>query len=75
MLAPAFAEDTHSFAGLAERYFRLREHASTLRIEVLGGVTTFATMAYIIVVNPAVFGVLCVWASALMHVKGLCLLD
>jgi AGZA family xanthine/uracil permease-like MFS transporter len=37
-----------------ERYFRLREHGTTLRTEVLGGITTFATMAYIIVVNPAI---------------------
>ena len=35
-------------------FFRLREHGTTIRIEVLGGVTTFATMAYIIVVNPAI---------------------
>jgi AGZA family xanthine/uracil permease-like MFS transporter len=34
--------------------FRLNERRTTLRTEVLGGVTTFATMAYIIVVNPAV---------------------
>jgi AGZA family xanthine/uracil permease-like MFS transporter len=37
-----------------ERYFRLRDHGTTIRIEVLGGITTFATMAYIIVVNPAI---------------------
>jgi len=36
------------------RYFRLPEHGTTVRTEVLGGVTTFATMAYIIVVNPAI---------------------
>jgi AGZA family xanthine/uracil permease-like MFS transporter len=34
--------------------FRLNERRTTLRREVLGGVTTFATMAYIIVVNPAI---------------------
>ncbi len=39
---------------LLERYFRLREHGTGVRAEVLGGLTTFATMAYIIVVNPAV---------------------
>jgi AGZA family xanthine/uracil permease-like MFS transporter len=37
-----------------ERFFRLKEHNTTLRTEVLGGVTTFAAMAYIIVVNPAI---------------------
>ena len=34
--------------------FRLVERRTTLRTEILGGVTTFATMAYIIVVNPAI---------------------
>jgi len=33
--------------------FRLHEHATSVRTEVLGGVTTFSTMAYIIFVNPA----------------------
>ena len=35
-------------------FFKLREHGGTVRGEVLGGVTTFITMAYIIVVNPAI---------------------
>jgi AGZA family xanthine/uracil permease-like MFS transporter len=39
---------------VVERFFRLSEHGTTIRIEVLGGTTTFATMAYIIVVNPAI---------------------
>ena len=36
------------------RYFRITERGSSWTREVLGGVTTFATMAYIIVVNPAI---------------------
>ncbi len=40
--------------GALERFFRFREHGTTFRTEVLGGMTTFATMAYIIVVNPAI---------------------
>jgi len=39
---------------LLERIFRLREHGTSVRIELLGGATTFATMAYIAVVNPAI---------------------
>ncbi|MCK4594212.1 NCS2 family permease, partial [bacterium] len=35
-----------------ERFFRLAEHGTTTRRELLAGVTTFLTMAYIIVVNP-----------------------
>jgi len=37
---------------LIERYFRLTENQTTVRREFLGGLTTFVTMAYIIVVNP-----------------------
>src|SRR5262245_34181664 len=39
---------------LLERLFRLKQHGTTPRVELLGGVTTFAAMAYIIVVNPAI---------------------
>ena len=38
---------------LAERLFRLKDNATSIRIEMLGGATTFTTMAYIIFVNPA----------------------
>ena len=34
--------------------FPIRERGSTVRAEVVGGVTTFVSMAYIIVVNPAI---------------------
>ena len=39
-----------------ERYFKLKEHGSDVRTEVVAGVTTFLTMAYIIFVNPAILG-------------------
>src|SRR5512134_1257524 len=39
---------------MLERFFRLEAHHTTARRELLGGATTFATMAYIIVVNPAI---------------------
>jgi len=39
---------------MLERLFKLREHGSSVRAEVVGGITTFATMAYIVVVNPAI---------------------
>ncbi|MEM1110456.1 MAG: NCS2 family permease [Pseudomonadota bacterium] len=35
-----------------ERLFHLEEHGTRVRTEVLAGVTTFITMAYIIFVNP-----------------------
>lgn len=37
-----------------ERLFQLQRHNARVGTEVLGGVTTFITMAYIIVVNPAI---------------------
>jgi AGZA family xanthine/uracil permease-like MFS transporter len=37
-----------------ERYFAIRERGTTVRTEVLGGVVTFLTMAYIVFVNPAI---------------------
>lgn len=37
-----------------ERYFKLSEHGTSARTEVLAGVTTFLTMAYIIFVNPQI---------------------
>lgn len=38
---------------MLEKLFKLKENKTTLSRELLAGVTTFATMAYIIVVNPA----------------------
>jgi adenine/guanine/hypoxanthine permease len=37
-----------------DRWFAIRANGSSVRLEILGGATTFATMAYIIVVNPAI---------------------
>src|SRR5436853_1964603 len=37
-----------------QQLFQIRERGSTLRTEILGGATTFITMAYIIVLNPAI---------------------
>jgi AGZA family xanthine/uracil permease-like MFS transporter len=37
-----------------ERYFGFAAHATTWRTEILAGLTTFVTMAYIIFVNPAI---------------------
>jgi AGZA family xanthine/uracil permease-like MFS transporter len=42
---------------LLHRLFRLGEHKTTVRSEILGGTTTFLAMAYIIVVNPSILKV------------------
>jgi AGZA family xanthine/uracil permease-like MFS transporter len=35
-----------------EKFFKLKEHKTNVKTEVLAGVTTFLTMAYILIVNP-----------------------
>ena len=38
--------------GLLDRFFHLTEMGTTVRTEILAGITTFVTMAYILFVNP-----------------------
>lgn len=40
--------------GLLERVFHLSENRASIRRELLAGLTTFMTMAYIVVVNPQI---------------------
>lgn len=44
-------------ADFFERVFKVRSSGSTVRREILGGLTTFLTMAYIIVVNPKILAI------------------
>ncbi len=37
---------------MLERLFKLKEHGTDVRTEVIAGITTFMTMAYILFVNP-----------------------
>ena len=39
---------------MLERFFKLRENATTVSTEIIGGVTTFFVMAYIIALNPII---------------------
>ncbi len=68
--------------GFLERYFDLSRNNTTVRTEVIAGVTTFLTMAYIIFVNPqilakagmdqgAVFVATCIAAAVSTLVMGL----
>jgi AGZA family xanthine/uracil permease-like MFS transporter len=43
-------------AELLNRFFGLQAHGTSVRTELIAGLTTFLTMAYIVVVNPAVLG-------------------
>ena len=65
-----------------ERLFDLAAHGTTVRREIVAGVTTFLTMAYIMFVNPkilagagmdqgAVFMATCIAAAATTLMKGL----
>ena len=39
-----------------EKVFKLSEHQTTVKTEVMAGITTFMTMAYILAVNPTILG-------------------
>jgi len=39
-----------------DKYFKLTEHGTTVRTELVAGLTTFLTMAYIVFVNPSILG-------------------
>ena len=39
---------------MLNNYFNIKQHGSTVRTEVIAGLTTFFTMVYIVVVNPAI---------------------
>ena len=42
--------------GLLEKLFKLSENKTDVKTEVIAGITTFMTMAYILVVNPLILG-------------------
>jgi AGZA family xanthine/uracil permease-like MFS transporter len=48
-----------------EKFFKLKENNTNVKTEVIAGITTFITMAYILFVNPSIL------AQAGMNVKGL----
>ena len=39
---------------MLERFFKLSENSTDVKTEVLAGITTFMTMAYILAVNPSI---------------------
>lgn len=43
-------------SGALDRYFKITERGSTVGREIRGGLVTFFTMAYIIVLNPLIIG-------------------
>lgn len=51
---PGEAPGGNRVMGWIARYFGVAEHGTSLRRETLAGLTTFLTMSYIVVVNPAI---------------------
>ncbi len=51
---PASPTDHGSLRQRLERHFAFAHHGTTWRTELLAGLTTFLTMAYIVFVNPAI---------------------
>ena len=41
---------------MLERFFHLSEHKTNVKTEIMAGITTFMTMAYILAVNPSILG-------------------
>lgn len=52
----ATTADPHTGSTAIDRYFKITERGSTMAREVRGGVVTFFTMAYIVVLNPLILG-------------------
>ncbi len=40
-----------------EQFFKLTAHGTNVRTEIIAGLTTFAAMSYVLVVNPSILGV------------------
>lgn len=46
--------ESNNNLGVLERRFKLSEHGTRTKTEIIAGITTFMTMAYILVVNPII---------------------
>jgi AGZA family xanthine/uracil permease-like MFS transporter len=47
-------DESQAPRGFLDRFFKLTENGTNVRTEVIAGLTTFVTMAYIIIVNPSI---------------------
>lgn len=54
-----------------EKYFKLKENGTNIRTEVIAGITTFLTMAYILAVNPGILSATGMDANALFTATAL----
>lgn len=51
---PEAVKNNSAFSAWAERIFKLKENKTDFRTEIVAGITTFMTMAYILIVNPQI---------------------
>lgn len=49
-------DDVNNKSGRLVRLFKLHQHGTTVRTEMIAGMTTFLTMVYIVFVNPQILG-------------------
>ena len=51
---------------MIEQLFKLKENKTTMKTEILAGITTFMTMAYILAVNPSILSASGMDATAIL---------
>lgn len=51
---PSGQPEPTGWQGAIARFFKFQDYRTTIRTEVIAGITTFMTMAYILVVNPGI---------------------
>ena len=51
---------------MIEKFFKLKENNTTVKTEVMAGITTFMTMAYILAVNPNILSATGMDANAIL---------
>lgn len=56
---------------MLNNYFKLKEHGTDIRTEIVAGIITFLTMSYILVVNPNILGAAGMDKSALFTATAL----
>lgn len=52
--------------GFVQSYFRFSQLGTNYRQEIVAGLTTFATMAYVVVINPRILETAGIWVLAIM---------
>ena len=50
-----------------EKLFHLKENHTDVKTEIMAGITTFMTMAYILAVNPNILSAAAVQSLLLLH--------